>query len=979
MAILPLAAAVVAVALFIKYLLDPFLSPLRHVPGPKLYAATKWRLAYEDWKGTRTRTINALHKKYGPVVRIAPNEISFNSLSALRTIYGPGSRFGRTSFYRMFDVYGEQNLFTFHSPKDHGDRKKLLSHAYSKTAVLKPATARMIERQAWRYLNLIDAEPEGVSEIFSTLHYYSLDNITAFVYGKYGATAAVRGSKIHRDLISDILHPSRRRLSWCIVHMKGFTQWLYRQSSFMGALVKPILPMQQPTTYTGIRAYALSAFKQFRAEADAQEVKFIEDEHVSILERLWQYHETQRPDGMRDLQMASECADHFLAGIDTTSDTLMFLVWSLSLPGNEKFQEKLREEVQGISDDSLNKQGIPKAEVADRCVYLQAVIKETLRLYAPLPSTEPRSTGDDTTVDGYVIPRNTVVGMSPWIMHRNEEVFENPLVFNPERWLGDKASEMNRWFWGFSSGGRMCIGMHLAMAEMTVLGAALYREYKTTIAPGFENTSPAITARVETFYDERFPKVKESTCLLLVIASSLFLLPVSAGGEPKQWTPDDPCPTSINAVAGEYAEDKSSFRTYELVHEALQICPGVIELNMTTKYLGSFGMENRLPFKLDGSERYSSVPQILSLTDYPFDHNEWSYLKPGGRHHWSGENGTWPVSSSTNPVTVWTVDMFYRARWHWECLQAFVRYVSLLPWLSYRNERMYHGYSKIWYYPRYTPVERRSMENIQRWLETMDFSHVHTLTIVESARTPKGKGLYQDLPRALTGLKTLEIQGQWLKYLDEFYLWNEHHFRRVDDRLPMITSSETTLPPALDFITAVNSRLESLTWTKSGPVRDELLEPVLKHHGSSLKHLECTNTELKWSGFPVEQIRSLGRWAPGLTSLAINLDRVDGSWPWKHLKAIAENLPKLTNLTIYLNMYDETSSFELDSEEFRPAKPALTKEASLDMFSILNLFKAGDKLRNVEFRQGDWEGSSFRFVMHQGIKEVIIVDAAKVT
>ena len=46
------------------------------------------------------------------------------------------------------------------------------------------------------------------------------------------------------------------------------------------------------------------------------------------------------------------------------------------------------------------------------------------------------------------------------------------------------------------------------MAEMTVLGAALYREYKTTIAPGFENTSPAITARVETFYDDRFPKVK---------------------------------------------------------------------------------------------------------------------------------------------------------------------------------------------------------------------------------------------------------------------------------------------------------------------------------------------------------------------------------------------------------------------------------------------------------------------------------------
>ncbi|KAM0549162.1 hypothetical protein ACHAPJ_009471 [Fusarium lateritium] len=218
--------------------------------------------------------------------------------------------------------------------------------------------------------------------------------------------------------------------------------------------------MQHPTTYTGIRAYALSAFKSFRAEVDAVgSLEFSENEHVSILERLWQHHETQKKGGMRDLQMASECADHFLAGIDTTSDTLMFLIWSLSLPGNEEFQEKLREEVMGLSGDALNNKGIPKAETSDKCVYLQAVIKETLRLYAPLPSTEPRSCDIDAVIDGYKVPAGTVVGMSPWIMHRNEQVFKDPLVFDPGRWMGEKANELNRWFWGFSSGGRMCIGM----------------------------------------------------------------------------------------------------------------------------------------------------------------------------------------------------------------------------------------------------------------------------------------------------------------------------------------------------------------------------------------------------------------------------------------------------------------------------------------------------------------------------------------
>ncbi|KAF9776537.1 hypothetical protein IL306_005260 [Fusarium sp. DS 682] len=52
------------------------------------------------------------------------------------------------------------------------------------------------------------------------------------------------------------------------------------------------------------------------------------------------------------------------------------------------------------------------------------------------------------------------------------------------------------------------------MAEMTTLAATMYRQFRTTIAPGFEDTTPAITARVETFYDERFPKVQESTCLI---------------------------------------------------------------------------------------------------------------------------------------------------------------------------------------------------------------------------------------------------------------------------------------------------------------------------------------------------------------------------------------------------------------------------------------------------------------------------------
>jgi hypothetical protein len=444
-------------------LLQPLISgPLKNVPGPWLFAVTKWRLALEDWKGTRTRAIHQLHQKYGPVVRIGPNEVSFNSLSGLKTIYGPGSQFGRTNFYRMFDVYGKQNLFTFHSATLHGQRKKLVSNAYSKSVMLKPAASSLVETKVRKYMDLIESEVGGVSDIFNTLHYYSLDNITAFLYGKYGSTSALEGNVADRALINDIIDPARRKLSWFTIHLPTLTKWLYTRTGLMEKIVTPVLPMQRPSTYTGIRKFALDSYMSFATQM-RNEKSLDHDEEpsdgTSIMERLWPHHHSQRAGGLDDLEIASECADHFLAGIDTTSDTLMFLVWSLSQSTNAHIQARLREEVLSISKASLNQYGRPTVEASDKCEYLNAVIKETLRLYAPLPSYEPRSVARDSEIDGYVIPANTVVGVQPYSVHRNPEIFPEPSKFDPERWLGSAAIEANRWFWAFSSGGRMCVGL----------------------------------------------------------------------------------------------------------------------------------------------------------------------------------------------------------------------------------------------------------------------------------------------------------------------------------------------------------------------------------------------------------------------------------------------------------------------------------------------------------------------------------------
>ncbi|GKT97551.1 benzoate 4-monooxygenase cytochrome P450 [Colletotrichum tofieldiae] len=508
--------AIAIASVVYHYIYNPLaVSPLRLIPGSKVYAVTKWCLALDDYYGTRTRKIHKLHKNYGNAVRISPNEVSFSSLSALRTIYGAGSGFERTNFYRMFDVYGRQNLFTFAEGRKHGERKKLLAHAYSKSVILSSTgIARpLVEKNVKSFLDLLEQEKSIAEEIFHSLHWFSLDSITGFLYGdKHGGTHALRGNEADRMMLNDIIDPSRRKLSWFVVHLKTYTNWLYTRTGVMENLVTALklLPMKKPATYTGIRAHGLRSWEEF--ESSTVEAGGLQD-GKAIVSKLWQHSKSDKEPQLDGLDIASEVADHFLAGIDTTSDTLMFVIWALSRPENKKYQERLIAELDCIPPISCNKDGNPTAEAADKLPYLDAVIKEGLRLYAPLPASEPRSLPIDTTIDGYYIPAGTVVSMSPYTLHRNPAIFPEPLKFNPERWLGECGDviEMKKWFWAFSSGGRMCIGIHLAMAEMTTLLAALYLKYTTSEKDRQKNVSPGITSRFEVFFDETFATVRVSS------------------------------------------------------------------------------------------------------------------------------------------------------------------------------------------------------------------------------------------------------------------------------------------------------------------------------------------------------------------------------------------------------------------------------------------------------------------------------------
>lgn len=98
-----LAASFIVTVLFIRRLC----SPIAKLPGPWYTTFTSWVLKYHEFTSNRRLYIHDLHKKYGTTVRIAPNEVSFASLEAIKEIYASGgSGYDKTELYDLFRQFG---------------------------------------------------------------------------------------------------------------------------------------------------------------------------------------------------------------------------------------------------------------------------------------------------------------------------------------------------------------------------------------------------------------------------------------------------------------------------------------------------------------------------------------------------------------------------------------------------------------------------------------------------------------------------------------------------------------------------------------------------------------------------------------------------------------------------------------------------------------------------------------------------------
>lgn len=148
-----------------------------------------------------------------------------------------------------------------------------------------------------------------------------------------------------------------------------------------------------------------------------------------------------------------------VAGIDTTGDALCFLMWELSQPSSLPLQKRLQDELLAYQNQNP-KEEIGKS-VLDQLPYLDAVVMEGLRCFPAIPMSLPRLVPKGgRTIDGYLVPEGTVVSCQAYSVQRlDDEVFPEPRVFRPERWLEEKGdAERKRLFFAFAAGGRGCIG-----------------------------------------------------------------------------------------------------------------------------------------------------------------------------------------------------------------------------------------------------------------------------------------------------------------------------------------------------------------------------------------------------------------------------------------------------------------------------------------------------------------------------------------
>lgn len=186
-------------------------------------------------------------------------------------------------------------------------------------------------------------------------------------------------------------------------------------------------------------------------------------------------------------QLIDEILVLFTAGYETTASALSFTLFLLAK--NLEIQQKAYEEIQQV-----NLEGEDVFENLMKLKYIKQCIEESMRLYPPAFIIDRISIEDDE-YDGKIIPKDTMILMSIYELHRNRDFWKNPDSFIPERFNEENHKEYKDYYYPFGAGPRMCVGNNFAMYEMILIVAKIIKDYTLSSSVSQVILNPMITLK----------------------------------------------------------------------------------------------------------------------------------------------------------------------------------------------------------------------------------------------------------------------------------------------------------------------------------------------------------------------------------------------------------------------------------------------------------------------------------------------------
>ncbi|KLO15623.1 high nitrogen upregulated cytochrome P450 monooxygenase 2 [Schizopora paradoxa] len=445
------------------YRLSP-MHPLYRYPGPLVARLSKFWMMHITAGSKMNEYIKSLHDRYGPYVRIGPNEISCVDMDAMQDIFGPsGMPKGP-----IWDARGNPDkarmLVALRDFHEHSRQRKPWNRAFSTSAVkdYEPIVAKRVRQLADTLENTFCNSKVGV-DITQWFGYFSFDFMGDMAFGG--------GFELMNDADKEGIWKrmeARVKNLAPLMHIPWATRLLLKFPSITGSVSK---------------------FREFTI-ACARRRK----EMGSSTKDLY-YHLTNEDGAQLETPNVESILSNgelaIIAGADTSANALSGVFYYLLTHPREL--SRLREEV-----DRVFPRGEGDAVDASRLAgmeFLNAVINETLRLQPALPTYTQRAPAKGSGghwLGQRFIAEGTAVIAPIYTIHRDPANFwPYPDQFRPDRWLtkhGGKAEWRTNTnaFMPFSMGPANCAGKNLALAEMRTVVAVMVQRFDIEFAQGYD-------------------------------------------------------------------------------------------------------------------------------------------------------------------------------------------------------------------------------------------------------------------------------------------------------------------------------------------------------------------------------------------------------------------------------------------------------------------------------------------------------------